>query len=117
MKQLFLTLVLALMSVMVSVPASASTGNNVKDMMPAGIIVKQITHFNDGRTLTLYFKKQGSQCEIYSPCNVKDFIQSDIKKVQSTNFEVVDRTEGKLYQKTTTGEVMRVLNQMISQYR
>lgn len=40
MKQLFMTLVLALMSVMVSVPASASTGNNVKDMMPAGIIVK-----------------------------------------------------------------------------
>ena len=112
-----MSLVLALMSVMVSVPASASTGNNVKDMMQAGIIVKQTTHFNDGRTLTLYFKKHGNQCEIYSSCNIKEFSQSDVKKVQSTNFEVVDRTEGKLYQKTTTGEVMRVLNQMISLYR
>lgn len=117
MKHLFLSLILALMSVMISVPTSASTGNNVKGMVPANIIVKQTTHFNDGRTLTLYFKKQGNQCEIYSPCNVNEFAESDVKKVQSTNFEVVDKTEGKLYQKTTTGEMMRVLNQMVNQYR
>ena len=45
MKQLFLSLILALMSVMVSMPASATTGNEVKNIVPQNIIVKQTTQF------------------------------------------------------------------------
>ena len=117
MKQLLFSLVLALMSVMVSVPSSATTGNKVNDNAPENIIVKQTTHFNDGRTLTLYYKKHGNQCEIYTPCDMNAYAKVDLKKVQSINFEVVDETEGKLYKKTTMGEVMRVLNQMVNQKR
>ena len=117
MKQLIMSLVLTLMSVMVSVPSSATTGNKVNGNAPENIIVKQTTHFNDGRTLTLYYKKHGDQCEIYTPCDMNAYTKADLKKVQSTNFEVVDKTEGKLYKKTTMDEVMCVLNQMINQKR
>ena len=116
MKQLFLSLILALMSVMVSMPASATTGNEVKNIVPQNIIVKQTTQFSDGRTLTLYYKKQGSQCEVYSPCNDKDYYVNDAKKIRSTNFEVVDKVEGKLYRKATLGEVLRVLKKLVNSY-
>ena len=116
MKQLFLSLILALMSVMVSMPASATTGNEVKKMVQQDIIVKQTTQFSDVRILTLYYKKQGNLCEVYSPCNEKDYGGNDAKKIRSTNFEVVDKVEGKLYRKATVGEVLRVLKKLVNSY-
>ena len=116
MKQLFLSLILALMSVMVSVPASATTGNKVKSMMPQNIIVKQTTQFSDGRTLTLYYKKAGSRCEVYSPCEAKDYDVADAAKIKTTSFEVVDHVEGKLYRKASIGEVTRLIKRLVNQY-
>ena len=116
MKQLFLFLILALMSVTVSMPASASTGNEVKNMMPQNIIVKQTTRFSDGRTLTLYYKKQGNQCEVYSPCNDKDYYVNDAKKIRSTNVEVVDKVEVKLYRKATVNEMLSILKKLLNSY-
>ena len=116
MKQLFLSLVLALMSVMVSVPAGATTGNKVKNQVPQNIIVKQTTHFSDGRTLTLYYKKSGNLCEVYSPCNAKGYDVADASKIKSTNFEVVDRVEGKLYRKASIGEVTKLIKRLVNQY-
>lgn len=115
MKQLFLSLILALMSVMVSVPASATTGNKVKSMMPQNIIVKQTTQFSDGRTLTLYYKKAGSQCEVYSPCNAKDYDVADASKIKTTSFEVVDCVEGKLYRRASLGEVTKIIKRLVNQ--
>ena len=116
MKQLILSLILALMSVMVSVPASATTGNIVKSMMPQNIIVKQTTQFSDGRTLTLYYKKAGSRCEVYSPCEAKDYDVADAAKIKTTSFEVVDRVEGKLYRKASIGEVARLIKRLVNRY-
>lgn len=116
MKQLFLSLILALMSVMVSMPASASTGNKVKSMMPQNIIVKQTTQFSDGRTLTLYYKKAGTRCEVYSPCEAKDYDVADAAKIKTTSFEVVDCVEGKLYRKASIGEVTRLIKRLVNRY-
>lgn len=111
-----MTLILALMSVVVSMPASAKTGNNVKSLIPQNIIVKQTTLFSDGRTLTLYYKKEGSQCEVYSPCNAKDYDVADASKIKTTNFEVVDKTEGKLYRKASIGEVRAIIKKLVNKY-
>lgn len=116
MKHLFLSLILALMSVTVSMPASATTGNEVKSQMPKNIIVKQTTQFVDGRTLTLYYRKQGNLCEVYSPCSEKDYNLDDAKKIKSTNFEVVSRVEGKLYRKAYVGEVTKLIKRLVNQY-
>lgn len=116
MKQLFLSLILLLMSVMVSMPASATTGNKVKSMLPRNIIVKQTTQFTDGRTLTLYYKKAGTECEVYSPCNVKEYDMSDATKMKSTSFEVVNKTEGKLYRKASIAEVTKLIKRLVNQY-
>ncbi|MBR5686837.1 MAG: hypothetical protein IKX36_02645 [Prevotella sp.] len=116
MKNLLATLILALMSVMVSMPASATTGNNynVKEGIPQNIIVKQTTRYNDGRTLIIYYKKQGNRCEIYSPCNEEDYSIDDIAEIASTNFEVVEATEGKLYKRTTVKQLMRIFMKALS---
>ena len=117
MRQLIITLMIALMSVMASTPAVAKNSKkNVVNQVPTNIVVKQTTHFNDGRTLTIYYKKSGMQCEVYSPCNASDYNMSDASKIKSTNFEVVDKVEGKLYKKTSVGEVTRLIKRLVNQY-
>ncbi len=117
MKKFILFLMVTLMSVMASTPASAKTDKNtVKDLVPTNIVVKQTTTFSDGRTLTLYYKKSGTQCEVYSPCNAGDYSMDDASKIKSTNFEVVDKVEGKLYKKASLGEVTRIIKRLVSQY-
>ena len=117
MKQLLLSLVIVLMSMMASTPVSAkSNKKSVKDQVPTNIVVKQTTHFNDGRTLTIYYKKNGTQCEVYSPCNAHDSNLADASKIKSTNFEVVERVEGKLYKKASVGEVTRLIKRLVNQY-
>ena len=117
MKQLLLSLVIVLMSMMASTPVSAkSNKKSVKDKVPTNIVVKQTTHFNDGRTLTIYYKKSGTQCEVYSPCNANDYNLADASKIKSTNFEVVEGVEGKLYKKASVGEVTRLIRRLVNQY-
>ena len=107
---------IVLMSMMASTPSSAKTGNDVKKMVPTNIVVKQTTKFSDGRTLTIYYKKQGMNCEIYSPCNAGNYNMNDASKIKSTNFEVVDKVEGKLYKKASVGEVTRLIKRLVNKY-
>ena len=117
MKQLILTLMVALMSVMASTPAAAkSSKNELKNNVPTNLIVKQTTQFSDGRTLVIYYKKQGTNCEVYSPCDANDYNVSDASKIKSTNFEVVDKVEGKLYKKASIGEVTQFIKRMVNKY-
>lgn len=117
MKKLILTLMIALMSVMASTPAVAKNSKSeLKKNVPANVIVKQTTQFNDGRTLVVYYKKQNMDCEVYSPNSAKDYSVSDASKIKSTNFEVVDHVEGKLYKKATLGEVTRLIKRLVNRY-
>ena len=117
MKQFLFSLMIVLMSMMASTPVSAkSNKKSVADQVPANIVVKQTTQFNDGRTLTIYYKKSGMQCEVYSPCNANDYNMSDASKIKSTNFEVVEKVEGKLYKKASIGEVTRLIKRLVNQY-
>ena len=117
MKPFVISLMIVLMSMIASTPVSAkSDKSDVKKIVPTNIVVKQTTQFNDGRTLTIYYKKSGTQCEVYSPCDADDYSVNDASKIKSTNFEVVDKVEGKLYRKTSITEVTRIIKRLVNQY-
>ena len=114
-----LILIVTLMSVMASTPASAKTGTErvaPRLTYPTNIVVKQTTHFTDGRTLTIYYKKAGDVCELYSPDQLTDYNMDDATKIRSTTFEVVDNVEGRLVRKATVREVRRLVRQLVKQY-
>ena len=117
MKQFVFSLMIVLMSMMASTPAVAKNSkNDVMNLIPKNIVVKQTTQFKDGRTLVIYYKKQGTNCEVYSPCEAKDYDVTDASKIQTTFFEVVNQVEGKLYRKATMLEVMKLIKSLVSQY-
>ena len=111
------SLIIALMSVMASTPAVAKNSkNDVMSLVPRNIVVKQTTQFKDGRTLVIYYKKQGTNCEVYSPCEAKDYDVADASQIKTTFFEVVGQVEGKLYRKASVVEVMKLIKQLVNQY-
>ena len=48
--------------------------------------------------------------------SANDYNVSDASKIKSTNFEVVDKVEGKLYKKASIGEVTRLIKRLVNQY-
>ena len=110
-------MMVVLMSMIASSPVSAKTDKkNLMNQVPTNIVVKQTTHFSDGRTLIIYYKKSGMDCEVYSPCDANDYDVSDASKIKQTGFEVVDKVEGKLYRKASIGEVARIVKSLVIQY-
>lgn len=111
------SLMVVLMSMIASTPAGAKTdANSLKKMVPTNIVIKQTTQFNDGRTITLYYKKSGNICEVYSPDNVKAYNLDDATKIKSTHFEVVSNVEGTRYRKATVAVVAKIIKQMVNQF-
>lgn len=117
MKNLLLSLIVVLMSMMTSTPAVAKNSkNDLMNLVPKNLVVKQTTTFSDGRTLVIYYKKQGTNCEVYSPHEAKDYDVTDASKIKSTHFEVVGQVEGKLYRRASLAEVARLIKNLVNQY-
>lgn len=116
MKKLKILLMVMLMSTAsMSIYAKGGSDDMIK-YVPTNIVVKQTIKFNDGRTLTFFYKKHGNLCEVYSPDDVSRYGMSDASKVKSTTFDVVERAEGRMYRKVMMGEVKRIIKRTIGQF-
>lgn len=111
-------LAVMLMSVMTPTLVSAKTNNadDVKKVVPHSIVVKQIINFDDGRMLVLYWKKEGTSCELYSDQDLKQFNLNDANHIVSSELSRVARVEGKMVRKATFAEACRIFKALVNQY-
>ena len=117
MKKIMLLLMVMLMSVMTSASAATKGGkSDVNSLVPTNIIVKQTTTLDDGRVLVLFYKKEGTKCEVYSTSDIKTYSERDLQHVRSTTVEIVDHTEGKLVRSATVAEVRQIVKQLVNKY-
>ena len=120
MKHVFIVLITMLMSMSTSAFAATTTSKECKiDLtsiaIPANITVKQTVTFKDGTTITLYYQKQGDTCKLYSTTDVTKYKESDLGKIKSTNFEFVDKVEGKCYITRKTNDVIAFAKSVLKQ--
>ena len=121
MKHLVVILMTVLMSI--STSAFAVTKNSPKSkidltsiVVPANITVKQTVTFKDGTTIELYYQKKGDVCKLYSTTDVTKYKESYLGKIQSTNFQIVDKVEGKCYITRKTNDVMALAKRVLKQF-
>ena len=90
MKQTFITMIIPLMSAFGSTPVFASANCNTTDIISLlqDIIVKQTITFKDNSQVELYYQKKGNICKVYSTSNLNKYSSDNLKRVQSTSFEV-----------------------------
>lgn len=122
MKHLIVILMTVLMSMSTSAFAATTTSTESKNnltgiVIPTNITVKQTVTFKDGKTIELYYQRKGDVCKLYSTTDVTKYKESDLSKIRSTNFEFVDKVEGKCYITRKTNDVIafakRVLKELV----
>ena len=121
MKNLIVILMTVLMSMSTSAFAATTTSTECKTdltsiVVPANITVKQTITFKDGTTIELYYQKKGDVCKLYSTTDVTKYKESDLGKIKSTNFEFVDKVEGKCYITRKTKDVMAFAKSVLKQF-
>lgn len=122
MKKMMFLLMAMLMSFSASTFAGTKTeANLVENAMqfdiPVTIIVKQTITFNDGKTISVYYKKDGDVCKIYSKADLTNYSEDDLNRVKSTNFEVVDEVEGKCILTKKTNDVLKLAKSLFRQLK
>ncbi|MBQ0073053.1 MAG: hypothetical protein KBT34_02535 [Prevotella sp.] len=120
MKHLIVILMTVLMSISTSAFASTTTSTESKNnltviVIPTNITVKQTVTFKDGKTIELYYQKKGDVCKLYSTTDVTKYKESDLSKIKSTNFEFVDKVEGKCYITRKTNDVIAFAKSVLKQ--
>ena len=120
MKHLIVILMTILMSISTSAFASTTTSTESKIdlsgiVVPTNITVKQTITFKDGKTIELYYKKKGDVCKLYSTTDVTKYKESDLSMIKSTNFEFVDKVEGKCYITRKTNDVIAFAKSVLKQ--
>lgn len=120
----FAALVIAIVAVFSpSVATSASkTVQSQKEFsslvskIPSNIIIEQKTTLNDGRTVTIYYKKAGDNCEIYSADNLTGYVAEDLLSLNSTSFGIVSSVKGKLLYSCPISKARSLIKQMVMAY-
>ena len=120
MKHVFIVLITMLMIMSTSAFAATTTSKECKiDLtsiaIPANITVKQTVTFKDGKIIELYYKKQGDVCKLYSTTDVTKYKESDLGRIKATNFELVDKVEGKCYITRKTNDVIAFAKSVLKQ--
>lgn len=120
MKHVFIVLITMLMSMSTSAFAATTTSKECKiDLtsiaIPANITVKQTVTFKDGKIIEIYYQKKGDVCKLYSTTDVAKYKESDFSMIKSTNFEFVDKVEGKCYITRKTNDVIAFAKSVLKQ--
>ena len=120
MKHFIVILMTVLMSISTSAFAATTSATERKIdlsrlVVPTNITVKQTITFKDGKTIELYYHKKGDVCKLYSTTDVMKYKESDLSMIKSTNFEFVDKVEGKCYITRKTNDVIAFAKSVLKQ--
>lgn len=97
-------------------PAQPSEQKSLFSLIPVSIVVEQTATLDDGRHITVYYQKNGDQCEIYSECDLNGYNISDLAALQSTSFRIVSNVKGKRVYSTSFTQARKLFKQLVNQY-
>lgn len=97
-------------------PAQPSEQKSLFSLIPVSIVVEQTATLDDGRHITVYYQKNGDQCEIYSECDLNGYTISDLAALQSTSFRIVSSVKGKRVYSTSFTQARKLFKQLVNQY-
>lgn len=96
--------------------SSQKESKSLVAQIPSNIIVQQKATLNDGRSVTVYYKKTGNNCEIYSADNLKGYVAEDLLSLDSTSFRIVTSVKGKRIYSCPLSKARSLIKQMVNTY-
>lgn len=99
-----------------SAPPAEKSISSILSSVPSNLVVKQTATLNDGRAVTIYYRKTGDYCEIYSPDNLNGYSQSDLLKLDSTSFSLVSEVKGERLYRCTVSKARSIVKSLVNKY-
>lgn len=123
MKTFFASLIILVMAAVSTTPAAQAAPapdlteqvTTLVGLIPSSIVVEQTSALSDGRTVTVYYKKSGDLCEVYTADNLSGYTVNDLAKLESSSFRVVSSVKGKRVYSTTTSKAAKLLSTVLAQ--
>ena len=98
-------------------PARAEkTGVSLIEKMPVNIVVKQTASLKDGRTVTIYYQKEGGYVEVFSDSDLKGYTVDDLLNLESTTFTLASSVKGTSIFRMPVSKACSLLKQMVNLY-
>ncbi|MDE6754280.1 MAG: hypothetical protein K2J82_06690 [Muribaculaceae bacterium] len=85
-------------------------------LVPDVLVIEQTATLGNGNTVTVYYKKSGDMCEVYSNNDLKGYNINDLVSLQSTSFRIVSQPKGKLVYKTTVAKAGKIIKSLVNTY-
>ncbi len=100
-----------------STPAGAEkTGISLIEKMPVNLVVKQTATLKDGRSVTIYYKKEGGYVEVLSDSNLKGYSVDDLLNLKSTTFSLASSAKGTSLYRMPVSKACSLFKQMVNLY-
>ena len=99
--------------------APAATGKNsisFIEKLPVDIIVKQTASLKDGRSVTVYYQKNGGYVEVFSDSNLKGYTIDDLLSLESTTFTLASSVKGTSILRMPVSKACSLFKQMVNLY-
>ncbi|MDE6835735.1 MAG: hypothetical protein K2J03_02125 [Muribaculaceae bacterium] len=93
-----------------------SKTTSITSMIPSCLVVEQTVTLDSGKTVTVYYKKSGNICELYSAADLKGYNMNDLLSMTSTNLRLVSAPKGKLVYKTTMAQACNIIKSLVNTF-
>lgn len=92
------------------------TSVSLVDKMPVNIVVKQTATLKNGRSVTIYYKKEGGYVEVLSDSNLKGYTVDDLLSLESTTFSLATSAKGTSLYRMPISKACSLIKQMVNLY-
>lgn len=124
MKRFIIAFAIVMTVLTVGFSASAATPRktqsnlveNIWKSLPETLVVKQEATLHNGQTVTVYYKKSGDRCEVYSADKVAHLTVDDLASVKESNFDITTSVKGQLLFSAPFSKVRRMVKQAVNTY-
>ena len=104
-------------SVSAAAPAkSQSAAVSLIEKAPVRLIVKQTAKLKDGRQETIFYQKDGSYVEVFSPSDLKGYTIDDLLNLETTTFSLATSVSGTSLYRCPVSKACSLLKQMVNMY-
>ncbi len=86
------------------------------EKIPVNIIVKQTAKLKDGRSVIIYYKKDGDFVEIFSSSNLKGYKPEDLLNLESTDFSLASSVAGTSIYRCPISTAKAIFKQLVNTY-
>ena len=92
-----------------------STGS-LLSLMPKSVVIEQTATLSDGRTVKIFYQKNGDLCEVFSNDNLNGYDVNDLINLKSTSFRIVSEPQGKRIYHTTVAKARKIVKSLVNTY-